>query len=281
MIDPAERTAQLLALVLEREPRTVGELTGDDEGARHDIRAALDALERHGLVAWDERRSQVRPGPRLVAFARRGQDLRELAGPAMRRLADESGETVNVMVPTAGGAEAIAQADGRHVLGASNWVGREVPDHCSAAGKVFLAHGVSTLPPGPLERRAGQTIADRALLARELDAVREQGYATISDELEVGLAAVAAPIRDAAGNVVAALSVAGPTARLTAPRLDLLGRVAIEQAHAISVALGYGETLEDVLDALRSRGSGVGGGRDALRSRGGGAATPPPPGGRP
>jgi DNA-binding IclR family transcriptional regulator len=256
MVDPAERTAQLLALVLEREPRSVGELTGDDEAARHDIRAALDALERHGLVEWDARRSQVRAGPLLTRFARRGQDLAELARPAMRRLADESGETVNVMVRSAGGAEAVAQVDGRHVLGASNWIGREVPDHCSAAGKVFLAHGVSELPPGPLEQRATQTIADRKMLARELEAVREQGYATITDELEVGLAAVAAPIRDASGSVVAALSVAGPTARLTAPRLDLLGRVAIEQAHEISTALGYAGALEDVLDALRSRGVG-------------------------
>jgi DNA-binding IclR family transcriptional regulator len=263
-VDPAERTAQLLALVLEREPRTVGELTGDDEAVRHDIRAALDALERHGLVEWDERRSQVRPGPLLVRFARRGQDLRELARPAMRRLADESGETVNVMVRSAGGAEAVAQVDGRHVLGASNWIGREVPDHCSAAGKVFLAHGVSQLPSGPLEAQATGTITDRAQLARELDAVREQGYATISDELEVGLAAVAAPIRDASGAVVAALSVAGPTARLTEPRLNLLGRVAIEQAHEISTALGYAGELEDVLDALRSRG-----------------VTPPRPGARP
>ena len=66
----------------------------------------------------------------------------------MRRLADESGETVNLMVRAPQGAEAVAQADGRHVLGVSNWVGREVPDHCSAAGKIFLAFGASALPPG-------------------------------------------------------------------------------------------------------------------------------------
>jgi DNA-binding IclR family transcriptional regulator len=188
----------------------------------------------------------------------------------MRRLAEESGETVNVMVRSPGGAEAVAQVDGRHVLGASNWIGLEVPDHCSAAGKVFLAHGVSALPPGALNARAPGTITDRALLTKELDAVREQGYATIADELEVGLAAVAAPIRDASGAVVAALSVAGPTARLTQPRLDLLGRVAIEQAHEISTALGYAGELEDVLDALRSSGPGASGG-----------STPRPPGARP
>src|SRR5918997_5830725 len=115
----------------------------------------------------------------------------------MRRLASESGETVNLMVRTAGGAEAIAQADGRHVLGVSNWIGVEVPDHCSAAGKVFLAFGAAALPLGALENRTARTITDRPMLERELEAVRRQGHATIVDELEVGLAAVAAPVRDA------------------------------------------------------------------------------------
>jgi DNA-binding IclR family transcriptional regulator len=194
----------------------------------------------------------VRPGPREVRYAQSGRDLAELAEPAMRRLAAESGETVNLMVRSAGGAEAIAQVDGRHVLGVSNWIGREVPDHCSAAGKLFLAFGASTLPPGELERPTSRTITDRPLLERELEAVRRHGYATIVDELELGLAAVAAPVRDADG-VVAALSVAGPTARLGDARLGLLGRVAIEQAHTVSVQLGYEGELEDLLDSLRAR----------------------------
>lgn len=242
----AERTAQLLALVLERSPRTVGELTGSDPLAHDDVRTALDALERHGLVAWDERRSQVRPGPALQRFARSGQDraqLTQAAGPAMHRLAEESGETVNVMVPTPGGAEAIVQVDGTHVLGVTNWVGREVPRETSAAGKVFLAYGGA---PG-------------------YEDVRARGYAMIVDELEVGLAAAAAPIRDADGTVVAALSVAGPTARLTPVRLDVLGRITVEQAAGISAKLGATSGVEDVLDALRS----------APR------ATPPPPAARP
>ena len=82
--------------------------------------------------------------------------------------------------------------------------------------------------------------------------MRRQGFATIADELELGLAAVAAPVRDADG-VVAALSVAGPTARLGDARLGLLGRVAIEQAHTVSVQLGYQGELEDLLDSLRAR----------------------------
>jgi IclR family acetate operon transcriptional repressor len=251
-VDAAELTARVLALVLERSPRTVVELETAAGGSADGVRGALDALERHGLVEWDAARTHVAPGPREVRYAEGGRDLAALAEPAMRRLASESGETVNLMVRTAGGAEAIAQVDGRHVLGVSNWIGREVPDHCSAAGKVFLAFGASTLPAGQLERRTPHTITDRPLLERDLEAVRRQGYATIVDELELGLAAVAAPVRDADG-VVAALSVAGPTARLGDARLGLLGRVAIEQAHMVSIQLGYQGELEDLLDSLRAR----------------------------
>jgi DNA-binding IclR family transcriptional regulator len=79
--------------------------------------------------------------------------------------------------------------------------------------------------------------------------VREHGYATLVDELEPGLSVVAAPVFDAGGAVVAALAVSGPTARLPAHRMALLGRVAIEQAHAVSQRLGYRGALEDALAA--------------------------------
>jgi IclR family acetate operon transcriptional repressor len=231
MIDAADRTAHLLALLVERSPRTVAEMIAASESSEADVRFALAALERHRLIAWDGSRTSARfaHAPRL--------DLVEVAGPAMRRLADESGETVNLMVRTPRGAEAIAQVDGAHVLGVSSWVGREVPDHCSAAGKIFLAYGASTLPFGPLERRTARTIVHAAQLDRELEAVRERGYAAIVDELEMGLAAVAAPIREADGTVVAALSVAGPTARLGPSRLGVVGRLAVEQAQAVSTKL--------------------------------------------
>jgi IclR family acetate operon transcriptional repressor len=233
MTDAADRTARLLALVIERSPRTVAEMIAACDASEDDVRFALAALERHGLVVWDEGGRQVR----FAHAAAGARDLTEVAGPAMRRLADESGETVNLMVRSAQGAEAIAQVDGRHVLGVSSWIGREVPDHCSAAGKVFLAFGASAARE-PLERRTARTIVHPDQLERELVAVRENGFAAIVDELEMGLAAVAAPIRDGGGNVVGALSVAGPTARLGPSRLALVGRLAIEQADAVSKALG-------------------------------------------
>jgi IclR family acetate operon transcriptional repressor len=229
MRDAADRTARLLALVIERSPRTLSELIAAGDSTEADVQLSLAALERHGLIEWDAARRTAR-----FAHAIR-RDLAELAEPAMRRLAAESGETVNLMVRSPHGAEAIAQVDGKHVLGVSSWIGREVPDHCSAAGKVFLAYG--DVPRGPLARLTARTIVHPDELKRDLEQARANGYATIVDELEMGLAAVAAPLRGGDGAVVGALSVAGPTARLGPSRLAVVGRLAVEQADAVSAAL--------------------------------------------
>jgi IclR family transcriptional regulator, acetate operon repressor len=249
--DPsADRTAQLLAAVLERSPRRLTELAEVVNVPAVELGPLVSALEQHELLAWDSGRTGLRPGPAALRFARSGigrEDLVELAQPSMRRLADESGESTNLILPRPAGTEAVSQIDGRHLLGATNWLGRELGLHCTAAGKVFLAFGVSELPRGELERLTPATVTDRARLQRELEAVRDQGYATIVDELEAGLSAVAAPVRDRDGEVVAALSAAGSSLRLAPQRLRLLGRVALEQAHSLSTRLGYDAPLDEYL----------------------------------
>ena len=195
---------------------------------------ALAALAEAGLVVETE--AGWRPGPAIARYARREAAhaaLLEAAEPVLRRLAEETGETANLVIPTAGGTESIAQRDGRHLLGATNWIGRPLPLHCTAAGKVFLAFGVSALPDGPLAATAPAAVTDRDQLERELARVREDGYATIVDELEEGLSAAGAPVRDATGAIVAAITVAGATLRLPAARLRTLARLTLEQAQAV------------------------------------------------
>jgi IclR family acetate operon transcriptional repressor len=236
----AGQTAHVLALVFEREPRTLAELAGAIGVSEPEAAVLLDGLERHDLIASDATGSTLRAGPAALRFARVGalrQDLLELATPALERLARESGETANLIVPVAAGTEAIAQADGRHLLGATNWLGRALPLHCTAAGKLFLAHGVAQLSDGPLSALTSASITDRDQLLRQLETIREQGYATLVDELEDGLSAVGAPVRAGGGAVIAALTVAGATVRLPPARLALLGRLALEQARAVSTAL--------------------------------------------
>ena len=135
------------------------------------------------------------------------------------------------------GVEQIDQRDSRHFLGSTNWVGRRVPYHCTAVGKVFLARGASVLPGGRLARLTAQTIVDRRQLARELDAVRARGYATATGELEEGLWAVAAGVEGASG-LEAAISISGPTIRLREGLLEEVGAMVAGEAVALSARLG-------------------------------------------
>jgi DNA-binding IclR family transcriptional regulator len=224
-----ERAAALLVRVVESgRPVAVGELAETTGLPKSTTSRLLGALERQGLVQRDGDRGGLRPGPVLLRFAHRdvpGANLVELAAPALRRLADESGETINLGVPTPLGVEHLAQEDSRHFVGGTNWVGRRVPHHVTANGKVFIAHGVA--PP------------HEAVGARELAAIRARGWSAAVDELEHGLSAMAAPVRGAGGGVVAALSISGPTIRLTPERMERLAPVLLEQARELSLRLGH------------------------------------------
>src|SRR4051812_41553801 len=142
----------MLEAVLERAPRTLTELAEAASITAVEAAPLVAALERHGLVAWDADHHGLRPGVTELRFARSGigrDDIVELAQPSMKRLADESGETINLFVLTpAGSAEAIAQNDGRPLPGAAHWVGREPPPPRTGAGKGFMAFGPGPAPGG-------------------------------------------------------------------------------------------------------------------------------------
>jgi DNA-binding IclR family transcriptional regulator len=149
-------------------------------------------------------------------------------------LSEESGETVNVGVPGSDGVEHLAQVDARHFLGTGQWVGRRVPYHCTANGKIFLAFGAAELPPGRLARLTPHTVLDRDQLEQQLEQVRADNFATAIDELEVGLSAMAAPVRGPTGDVIAALSLSGPSMRLTPTRIAGLRPVLDHEAEQLS-----------------------------------------------
>jgi DNA-binding IclR family transcriptional regulator len=236
-----ERAADLLVRIVEADgPATVGGLAEATGLPKSTTSRLVSALERSGLVQRDER-AAVRPGPVLVSYARRGpdDDLVALAGLALDRLAVLSGETVNLGICTGTVAESFDQRDTRHYLGSTSWVGRPVPLHASVMGKVYLAWGAAALPDGPLERLAPHTLVERDALERDLRATRARGYATAVDELEPGLWAVAAPVFARGGEVIASLSITGPTVRLHERLLDDLGRELRNEAEALSTLLGH------------------------------------------
>jgi len=215
-----DRAANLLVSVVESgRPLGIGELSESAGLPKSTTSRLVGALERRGLVqrASDRR---VAPGPVLLRFAHRdsGDSLVALALPALIMLSQLSGETVNLGVPTPLGVEHLAQEDSRHFVGGTNWVGRRVPYETSANGKVLQAFATRT-PDG--------------------EEIRVRGYATAVDELEHGLAALAAPIFGPDGDAVAALSISGPTIRLTRERIAELAPPLLEQARLVSMRLGH------------------------------------------
>jgi IclR family acetate operon transcriptional repressor len=238
-----DRAATLLVRLLESEgPASLNELADAADLPKSTASRLMSALERHGLVHQSGQRGKLEPGPAILRFAHRGaveRNLVELAETSLDALSQSSRETVNIAVPTPYGVEHLAQVDARHFLGAGQWVGRRVDYHCTANGKVFLAFGAAELPAGELPLLTPQTVTDRAALALELMRVREDDFASAIDELEVGLGAVAAPVRGPTGDVIAALSLSGPTMRLSPDRIAELQPVLVQEAHALSERLGY------------------------------------------
>jgi len=239
-----DRAAQLLVHVVENpEPSSVGALAETTGLPKSTTSRLVRALERQGLVQRAGARGSLSPGPVLLRFAGRGRtdaDLIEATAPTLAALAQETGETINLAVAGPLGVEHLAQRDSRHFLGGTNWVGRRVPYHCTANGKVLLAFGAARLPDGALERLTPRTHTGRSALEAELEQARRRGYATAVDELEPGLAAVAAPVLTA--ETVAALSISGPTIRMTPARLEELGAMLITHAAGLSVALDHDHT---------------------------------------
>jgi DNA-binding IclR family transcriptional regulator len=243
-----DRAAQLLVHVLETDaPPTIGELAVRSGLPKSTTSRLVGALERQGLIQRNEGAGRLVPGAVLQRFARRetgDAELVDLSAEALDRLAQASGETVNIGVPSLGAVELLDQRDSRHFLGSTNWVGRRVPAHGSALGKVFYAFDALPVPTGPLEALAPRT--SPAADALGLEEVRARGYATAVEELEPGLWAAAAPVRDASGAVVAALSISGPTVRLRRGLLPKLGRLLLAEARSLSALLGYDDRKRGV-----------------------------------
>jgi len=235
-----DRASSLLVAVLDASDEVPFSDLVDTVGLpKSTVSRMLGSLELAGLVRRGPD-AAVRPGPVMTRYANsgRGDRLLRVAQPHLERLGEITKETVNLAVPGARAVEQISQVDSKFLLGSVNWIGQSVPFHCSALGKVFLAHGVTELPKGRLERRAERTITSRERLEIDLQVVRQRGFAVADSELEPGLVAVAAPVFGATGAVIAAVSVSGPSARLTRDRIPEVGQLLIEETAEIGAQLG-------------------------------------------
>jgi len=205
----------------------------------------LATLESEGFVERVPDSEKYRLGLELLRLAGqtpRFSDMRSIALPLLRDLAERSGETVNLAVPDDDAVVNIEQVSGPHMVGGTNWIGRRTPLHCVANGKILLAFrsraDIDRVLAGPLARYTTRTLTGTVALRADLARARAKGYAVALGEIEEGLHAVAAPIHDAQGRAIAAVSVSGPAYRMPPGEIKSFGRMTAETAERISARLG-------------------------------------------
>ena len=186
------------------------------------------------------------PGPRLARWGKAADGFDQIiriAEPTMTRLRDAIGESVHLYVRQRDTRVCVAAVDGRYELRHFTEVGVPLPLSVGASGKLLLAFAEQQIQRQELRRVAAKPLTPRALSQEQLETQLAQiaatGWSTSFGEREEGLAAASVPIRNHASDVVAALSVSGPTARLTAERLDELAPEIKDAAVKISRTLGW------------------------------------------
>lgn len=210
----------------------------------------LHVLEAEGLLYRGER-GVFHLGPDLIVMgglASRSMGWRDSARKVLHALSEKTGESVTLEVPwrSHDGQDAamvvVDEVSGRHLLGVQQYYGRHLPIHATSTGKVILAFGATDgrgRALNGLVRYTEATITDADRLEHELAIVRERGFATAVDELEVGLVAVAAPIFDGAGNCDAAISIVCPSVRFAPERMHEVSSIVLDAAASIARQRGH------------------------------------------
>ncbi len=165
-------------------------------------------------------------------------DLRELARPLLERLVAETGEAATLSIAGEHEAVTVDYVRSPQAVQSIAQVGRPSVAHATATGKVLLAFGGVTPPPGPLTQYTTRTIADPRSLLGEIERVRRNGWADAVGEREPDLAAIAAPVRGSRGELAAILGVQGPASRFDEGARER-GLIALTRAAAeLSARLG-------------------------------------------
>ncbi len=240
-IQSVNRAISVLQVLARRGPLTVTEIGAELAVHKSTVFRLLATLESRGLIDQNVSRGRYQLGygvVQLAAGATRAMDLSVTSRPVCEDLAEAAGETVNIAIHDGSAVVSIDQVIGSATVTSVNWVGQRSPVHATSAGKVFLAFMDGATRAAhlaePLPRFTDRTIVDTTELERQLVTVRERGYSVAVEEHEIGLAAVAAPIRGLEGDVIAAVTVSGPTFRLDDTTIPTIAAQVLAAAATIS-----------------------------------------------
>ncbi len=209
----------------------------------------LSALESEGLVRRDSMAETYALGPEMVmlgARAMRSYSLRDACRPELKSLAEASRETATLEILTGKDVLILDEVRGVHLIGSVQSIGTRWPAFATSTGKSILAYlsqeQLAPILKGSLPQYTPKTVTDPDRLRKEFTEIKRRGYAIADEALELGFRAVGSPVFQHDGEVVGAISVGGPAARMTLERLPEFGKLVSRMAQQISTRLGYERT---------------------------------------
>jgi DNA-binding IclR family transcriptional regulator len=205
-----------------------------------------NVLADHGYLHKEGKKGKYTIGLKFLKFngiLMNRLNVRDLAYPFMEKLRTVTGESVNLAILDGNEAVYIEHIESNRLLRTFTVIGNRVPLYCTGVGKVFCAYmdeeTVYQLMKKPFSSFTENTITDFTTLEKELAKVRIEGVALDNGEMDIDVRCIAAPIMDSTGKVIAAVSVSGPYARISEPRIEELKPLMKKYALQISNAMGY------------------------------------------
>ncbi len=227
----------------------VGDISQYTGYTKSTVSRLLSTLEKHGCVIKTGSAGKYQLGYRINLWANisaRQNNLVNIARPVMEELRDKCGEEIALYVVEGDRRVCVARVQSLHEIAKVGPVGTYYPLHAGASGKVLLAYlpedqRNAIIVKGRLEKYTSLTITDNQKLEKDLEAIRNKGYAVSRGEREPDAFSVTAPIWDAGGRVVASISISGPNFRLTDKQLKKDIQDILVASKEISYKLGYND----------------------------------------
>ncbi|MDM5199309.1 MULTISPECIES: IclR family transcriptional regulator [Fictibacillus] len=252
MVKSVSRALDIITLVsLKKGGLGVTEIAKQIDINKSSVYRILSTLVLYGYIEQDKETGRYKLGYKFLEVSSKlleSIDLRAEAKPFLQELEDETNEVVHLVVFDQGEVVYIEKLDGNETLRMHSKVGKRAPMHCTSVGKAILAslpanEVVEILQRKGMPKHTDKTITDKGLFLEELNQVRQKGYALDLEENETGITCIAVPIYDHLGTVAGAVSISGPTLRMTNERLEQLKPRMQQIGMQLSARLGY--TNED------------------------------------
>jgi DNA-binding IclR family transcriptional regulator len=210
------------------------------------VHRLLATLVDRGYVRQDPDTSKYHLGSRVFTLASAADlhlDLRLVARPYLERMMRASGETANLVTSSDTEVVYLDQVASMHLVKMSAAPGSRAPMYCTGTGKAMLAfkhpRTIETVLNSPMKRYTAHTLVTRAGVERELALIREQGYSIDNEEMEEGVRCIAVPVYDRRHECIGAMSVSGPTTRMSTERVAKLAPTMLGIADELSRQLGF------------------------------------------